>query len=354
MTVLHSPAAGMSRRAVLAWCVAGCGAAVAAPVGAALERPALAVRHPERGVLLGAARAGQRIVAVGERGLVVLSDDGGQRWRQAPVPVSVTLTAVRFTGARHGYAVGHGGVVLATADGGESWTLRLEGRALAQLALRAAQASGVAARVQEAERLVADGPDKPLLDLEVLDDRRVLAVGAYGLAVFTEDGGSTWASWMARLDNPKGLHLYAVRRHGDQLLLAGEQGLALLSADTGRSFRRLATPYGGTFFTVEFAGPSTLVLAGLRGNVWLSADGGTAWKQLPAPVPASLTASAVRADGTVLLASQAGLVLGLRGGALAPLPGGRLPPLNALLPLDNAVLALTVQGAMVLPAGAAQ
>jgi photosystem II stability/assembly factor-like uncharacterized protein len=354
MNTLYSSSVQLTRRAVLAWCAAGCGTALAAPVGPALERAALAVRSPERGVLLGAARAGQRIVAVGERGLVVLSDDGGRGWRQAPVPVSVTLTAVRFAGTRHGYAVGHGGVVLATADGGESWSLRLEGRALAQLALRAAHASGVAARVQDAERLVADGPDKPLLDLEVFGEQRVLAVGAYGLAVLTEDGGRSWAPWMARLDNPKGLHLYAVRRHGDQLLLSGEQGLALLSADTGRSFRRLALPYGGTFFTGEFAGPSTLVLAGLRGNVWQSADGGAGWQKLPAPVPASLTASAVRSDGTVLLANQAGLVLGLRGGALAPLPGGPLPPVNALLPLDNTVLALTVQGAMTLPVAAAQ
>ena len=39
------------------------------------------------------------------------------------MPTSVTLTAVRFADAQHGWAVGHGGVILATQDGGEQWTL---------------------------------------------------------------------------------------------------------------------------------------------------------------------------------------------------------------------------------------
>src|SRR5512134_1715805 len=86
-------------------------AAPQAPVGPALERPALASRHAQRSVLLGAAQAGARLVAVGERGIVLLSDDEGAHWEQVPVPVSVSLTAVRFADERLGWAVGHGGVV---------------------------------------------------------------------------------------------------------------------------------------------------------------------------------------------------------------------------------------------------
>ncbi|HEY9108250.1 MAG TPA: YCF48-related protein, partial [Roseateles sp.] len=283
---------------------------MAAPVGDALDRPALAVQRPQAAVLLAGARAGSRIVVVGERGLIAVSDDGAASWSQVPSPASVTLTAVRFADARHGYAIGHGGVVLATVDGSAHWTRLLDGRRIAQLALQAAQAAGDPARLKEAQRLVADGADKPLLDLQVLDARRAVVVGAYGLALATEDGGTSWTPWMDRLDNPKGLHLNAIRRDGDTLLIAGEQGLALLSTDAGRSFRRLAVPYAGSFFTAELSG-SDLVLAGLRGNVWRSADGGTSWRQLAVPVPASITASARAADGRLLLASQAGLVLAL-------------------------------------------
>lgn len=326
----------------------------AAPVGEALDRPALLARDPAHAVLLAAAQAGPRVVAVGERGLVLVSDDGARRWRQVPTPTSVTLTAVGFADARHGYAVGHGGVVLATADGGTSWTKKLDGRRIAQLELDAAKHGGDAAALKSAERLVADGPDKPLLDLLVLDARRVLVFGAYGIALASDDGGATWQTWRARLDNPKEMHLYAVRRRGDTLLVAGEQGLLRLSADGGRSFRRLTSPYGGSFFTAELPADGEIVVAGLRGTAWRSTDGGASWMPIASPVPASITASAQRADGSLVFVNQAGMVLGRKEGALQPMPGGALPPLNGVLALaDGTLLALSIHGARRLDATAA-
>jgi photosystem II stability/assembly factor-like uncharacterized protein len=340
-----------SRLARALWLAGGIACAPVAGQGAgaasgALERAAVIVRQPERALLLAAAQAGRRIVAVGERGIVALSDDGGQQWRQATVPVSVTLTAVRFADQDRGYALGHSGTVLATADGGQTWSRRLDGRQLAQLLLVAAQASGDAAALKSAQRLVADGPDKPLFDLLVFDAKRVLVIGAYGLALHTQDGGATWASWSARLENPKELHLYAARQRGNRIVIAGEQGLLLQSVDAGQSFKRLSTPYAGSFFTAELPDDQAIVVAGLRGNVWRSSDAGASWMQVASPVPVSITASAAGIDGQPLFANQAGMILRLAGGTLQPLRTGALPPLNSLLPLDGArVLALTVQGA---------
>jgi photosystem II stability/assembly factor-like uncharacterized protein len=340
--------------AVVLW---ACAHAQAAPVAEALERPALAARHPERAVLLGAAQAavqtGQRLVAVGERGLVVLSDDAGRTWRQAPTPVSVTLTAVRFVGPQ-GIAVGHGGTVLTSDDAGATWTRRLDGRQAARLVLQAAEASGDAAALRAAQQLVSDGPDKPLLDVCMLDARRALAVGAYGLALASEDGGRTWAPWTVRLDNPKGLHLYAVRARGNAIVIAGEQGLVLRSDDGGKRFSRLALPYKGSFFTLEMPADEHIVVGGLRGNLWRSDTAGATWVQLPVPAPVSITGSALRPDGSMLFVDQAGTVLAGRDGTLSPLPRTPiLPPLNAVLARhDGGLLLLGVQGAVTLPAGA--
>jgi len=323
------------------------GSAAAAPVGQALERPAVTVRAPAQAVLVGAALAGDRIVAVGERGIVALSDDGARHWRQASVPTSVTLTAVRFADAKRGWAIGHGGTVLASDDGGEHWTRQLDGRRAAQIVLEAARAGGDAQAVQDAERLVADGPDKPLLDLLLLGGSRLLVVGAYGLALESDDGGQRWQSWMPRLPNPKGLHLYAARQRGQSVLLAGEQGLVLLSNDGGQSFRRVTTPYKGSFFSAELPGEQEIVLAGLRGTTLRSTDGGASWAPVGVPMPASITATALLPDGGLLAANQAGFVMALRGDRFVPLNAAPLPPLNGLLPRAGApLLALTVQGAL--------
>jgi photosystem II stability/assembly factor-like uncharacterized protein len=303
------------------------------------------VRAPERAVLLAAAQAGAAWVAVGERGLVLRSVDHGAHWQQVPAPVSVTLTAVRFADERHGIAVGHGGTVLVTEDGGLHWERRLDGRRIPELLLADAKARNDAAAQQAAERLQADGPDKPLLDLLLTGPGRALVVGAYGLALTTDDGGKTWAPWTARLDNPKGLHLYAVRRRGERIVIAGEQGLVLKSDDGGRSFQRLTTPYKGSYFTLELPDEREIVLAGLRGNVWRSLDGGREWTALTVPMPVSVVASQLGPDGTLLLANQAGFVLARRGDAFVPVNREPLPPLTGLaIGRGGALLALSIQG----------
>lgn len=326
-------------------------------VGHAWERAAVTTAHPQHAVLLGVTRAGPSIVAVGERGLIAVSDDGAKNWTQSAAPTSVTLVAVRFADAQRGYAVGHAGTVLATADGGRTWVRRLDGKRIAEIELSAARASRQAGALKSAERLVADGPDKPLLDLHVFDAQRVLVVGAYGIALATTDGGASWTSWRARLDNPKESHLYAVRRRGERIVIAGEQGLLLQSLDGGASFQRLPSPYPGSWFTVELPSETGLLAAGLRGNVWRSDDLGANWTQLASPVPASITASAPRGDGSIMLASQAGLLLvaaPATGDRLRLVPGPALAPLTGVLPLaDGAALALSVHGAQLVPAAAA-
>lgn len=314
-------------------------------------RPALMVRQPERSVLLAIARAGERLVAVGERGVVIVSDDNGARWKQVATPVSVTLTAIRFATARYGVAVGHGGTVLVSHDAGNTWAARLDGKQLAQLALASAQASGHADAQRDAQQLVKDGPDKPLLDALLLDANRTLVVGAYGIAFFSADEGHSWAPWMARLDNPKGLHLYALRARGEQIVIVGEQGLVLRSDDGGHQFKRVTTPYQGSFFTVELPADNHIVLAGLRGNVWRSVDGGNSWAQVATPAPVSITASALQADNSVRLVTQAGSLLALDGGSLSVVPTGPGVPLSGFVTrTDGRVLAVGPRGVVLLGA----
>lgn len=316
------------------WCLAD-----AAAVGSPLSTPAMQVAPAQKSVLIDLARAGERLVAVGERGLVLLSDDHGQSWRQAAVPVSVSLSAVQFVDATHGWAVGHAGVVLASRDGGESWSVQLDGVRAAQIELDAAKAEqadavdqdSAEARIQSAERLLADGADKPLLALEFVDAQRGLIVGAYGLALQTRDGGASWQSVVGHIDNPMGMHLYAISRQGTSWFLAGEQGYLARSDDDGASFAQLASPYEGSFFTLQSRTDGALLVGGLKGHAFISRDAGASFQQLPVRMPVSFSDATRLADGHVVLANHAGLLLVSQGDALRPLRKPLGKPVSSLI-----------------------
>jgi photosystem II stability/assembly factor-like uncharacterized protein len=286
----------------------GAGPAGAQALPAALDQPALLSPRASHALLLGLAMAGKRLVAVGERGVVLLSDDGGRQWRQARlVPASVTLTAVRFASATSGWAVGHLGVILHSLDGGETWQRQMDGVRAAALMRAAADrlpaGEDRAAAVDNADQLVRDGADKPFLDVMAEGDR-ILAVGAYGLAVRSEDGGHTWAA-ADDLADPKALHVYALCRSADSLIAAGEQGYLAMGRQ-GEPLHVVRTPHDGTFFGVAALPTGSIVAFGLGGALVRSDDGGARWALEPTGLSGAITRALVLRDGRVLLASGNG------------------------------------------------
>jgi photosystem II stability/assembly factor-like uncharacterized protein len=292
------------------------------PVHAAVpdltERPALISARAAKSVLLAVTAAGLRLVTVGERGIVLLSDDSGVTWRQAKVPVSVTLTAVRFATPRIGWALGNFGVVLYTEDGGETWAKQLDGMQAAKIVLDSTKtqtqgskdnAGALQKQLASSQQLVADGPDKPFLDLYFENERSGFIAGAYNLIFRTEDGGKTWQPWQNHVDNPKGLHLYGIRSAGSEIYLVGERGLFLRSKDKGKTFNALRTPYEGTYFGLITTKDGGLLAYGLRGQAFWSGNHGNSWRKIETGISISLTASAELQDGTLVLVSQGGDVL---------------------------------------------
>lgn len=255
------------------------------------------------------ALAGSRVVATGERGVVLLSDDGGKNWRQAKsVPVSVTLNRIFFANDKIGWAVGHSGIVLGTSDGGENWSVLLDGARAAQVENEAAQAdAGNSRRQTSAQRLVAEGPDKPFFDVFFSDAMHGIVVGAYGMMFATEDGGKHWTSGMDRLGAAVERHLYSIQTVGQDFYITGEQGLIYKSSDGGRKFQAVATPAKGTLFGLVSTEAGHLIAYGLRGAIFRLDPGGREWAKVEAP-PISFTAGLRLKDGTIVLANEAGQI----------------------------------------------
>ena len=287
--------------------------ASAGPEQAAWERPAPAVSRIDRAALLGMATAGKRVVAVGERGLVAYSDDDGRTWSQGRTPVSVTLTRAFFVSSSTGWAVGHGGVILRTDDSGATWVKQLDGIQAARLAAEkyVHNSTDPAFRrlAAAASQLESDGADKPFFDVVFLDAERGLAVGAYGLVFRTEDGGRRWEPALESLENPRGLHLYALARAASGVIIVGEQGLLLKSTDGARRFGAVSSPYKGSYFGAISLEGGDLYVFGLRGNAFRSTDQGRSWTKLETPSAASLNSAAALSGTAAAFTTQEGQVL---------------------------------------------
>jgi photosystem II stability/assembly factor-like uncharacterized protein len=327
----------------------------AAPTGTAsswrdvLDTPAAISPLAAKSALLGLARSGSRIVAVGQRGHVVYSDDAGATWQQANVPVSSDLVAVSFpkSDSARGWAVGHDAVVLRTTDAGRSWTRQLDGRSLGDVLVAYYTQRGDAKWLGEAKRFASQGAENPFLDVFFQDAETGYVVGAFGLVLRTRDGGTHWEPMLHATDNPKALHLYAVARIGNDVFIVGEQGLALkLDRDSDR-FVALTLPYQGTLFGV-IGNERAVIAYGLRGNVVRSTDGGRTWASVATGVNVGLTGATIDERGRIVLVSQAGHVL------VSSDDGASFAPVKVERPLPAAAVIAATAGTLVLagPRGA--
>ena len=290
--------------AVVAWAA---GAQPPAPQPLPAEHARLAAHT----LLIALAAAGERLVAVGDRGVIVLSDDRGTSWTQAAsVPAQALLTGVCFFDARHGAAVGHDEVILTTADAGDSWQL--------------------VHYAPEAQR--------PLLDVWCGGaGGKAIAIGAYSTYLTSADGGASWSEQhfapgpaprtagappaargsSAIEETGGGYHLNRiVGASANRLYIAGEAGHLYRSDDSGGHWQELSSPYAGSFFDVLPLEGDALLVSGMRGNLYRSENAGASWRRLPTGTVAML-------DGAAVLPGGALTVVGLSGVVLVSRDGGR-------------------------------
>jgi photosystem II stability/assembly factor-like uncharacterized protein len=315
-----------------------------------LDTPALMSPLASKSLMQAVTVAGNRTIAVGQRGHIVISSDGGATWKQSPVPVSSDLTAVYFVDDKQGWAVGHDGVILHTGDGADKWEVQLNGLTANDL-LVAAMERKVAAEPssEEAKRLLAEaqrykeqGADKPFLDVWFADALNGYAVGAYSMIFKTADGGKSWQPWFDRTENPKFFNLYAIRPAAGSVYIAGEGGLVLKLDQASQRFKAVSPQYNGSLFGVTEA-KGAVVVYGLRGNVFRSEDGGAHWTKVDAGLPATVVSATRTPQGTTILADVGGRLAASTDGAqtFTRMTLKNPMPLTAIADLGEGRLALT-------------
>ena len=239
-------------------------------------------------LLLDTYDTGSRIVAIGWRGHIVISDDRGQSWKQVIADTRFLLSAVTFASDKKGWAVGHNSTILHTNDGGLTWVKQYEDLTLM----------------------------KALFDVWFLDENIGWAVGSLGLVMHTEDGGKSWQNISEALNNPDQYHYYGIAGNKQgTLYIVGERdatlegGLIFQSTDTGKSWKQLGSASPGTLFGVSISpNQSTMYVYGILGNLYRSTNLGQSFEKIPLPTRETVTNLEFIDDNNIIAVGAKGLI----------------------------------------------
>jgi photosystem II stability/assembly factor-like uncharacterized protein len=241
-----------------------------------------------KALLLDVVQTGNRLVAVGEYGHVIISDNQGESWVQAEtVPTRNTLTSVIFLDNQTGYAVGHEATILKTSDGGNTWELQFNERR----------------------------GETPLFGIYFSDAKNGIAIGGFSYAFETKDGGETWTQRSLVEDSYDDFHLNDLFTDTKgNVYIPAEYGTVYKSVDRGRTWQTLETGYDGSFWGGLGLANGNVLVYGMRGNAYMSTNNGKGWKKVTTNADQSITGGTQLADGRIVLTGLSGTVLTSKDG----------------------------------------
>jgi photosystem II stability/assembly factor-like uncharacterized protein len=157
--------------------------------------------------------------------------------------------------------------------------------------------------------LYTAGPDVVLLSLWFENADHGIAVGAYGFATETRDGGRTWKRIALGAGDDQDRHLNAIFATPEKtLLIAAEAGTAFRSTDGGATWTTLHLPYNGSMWGGIPLAHGAALMFGMRGHALRSIDDGRTWTEATTGTEHSFTGGLELPDGTIVLVGLSGIV----------------------------------------------
>lgn len=188
----------------------------------------------------------ERAVAVGNDGVILVSDDGGTLWEQVVnVPrseIANKLFRVRASAGGVAVASGEMGALFMTQDFGTTWI-----------------------RIREEEDLAWN-------DIALVDESRFVVVGEFGRMLISEDGGATWTELPELVSSSL---MSVAFRDAHNGVAVGLEGVILTTRDGGRNWIQADADVTEHLFDVTWDAISRRWIgAGALGR-WISADAAT-------------------------------------------------------------------------------
>lgn len=205
--------------------------------------------------LLGVDLKGQRRIAVGQMGLVLVQEAAGE-WQKIDSGTTERLFSVSLNAKGDAVTVGSFGTVLRSADGGHSWQVI----------------------APDWTPYAEDGAQPHIYDVRVDEAGVATIAGEFGLILRNAPGSTEW-----QLLHKGDASLFALEfESGGVGYAAGQSGTILRTQDDGRSWTALATGSTAILLGVHAAAGGRIVATGMRDMV-ISGDGGATWKQVKDP-----------------------------------------------------------------------
>ncbi|MET0284349.1 MAG: YCF48-related protein [Polyangiales bacterium] len=240
---------------------------------------------------------------VGRSGLVLTSE--GERWTKSVVKLDdeqPNLFAVDVLPSGTLVAVGEFGAIVRSEDRGKTWSRSSYG-------IEAPKADCVVEGSSESENSDVVGEAR-LTDVHFIDEQRGYAVGEFGLILRTEDGGRTFQRQASCTDKL----LYGIATVGDGAMAVGADGAVVETKDGGRTWSVLPSGTIEHLFGV-YADAKRALIVGAAGTV-LARAGGEPLREAESGVHTWLTSAVLDEQGQ-------GLIVGGRASVLRTQDGGK-------------------------------
>lgn len=253
-----------------------------------------------------------RMWLVGAYGQVRATEDGGRHWQVLPSGLERHLQDIVALDASTLVAVGNGNTVVRSEDAGHSWVT---------------------------VPVPMSSVENKLLRIRRAPSGELWAVGVMGTVLVSRDEGRSFVP----VAPPEDVAWNDVGFSGSGVWLVGEFGRIQYSPD-GMHWQAVDSPIADSLMAIDFRGDQG-VIAGLNGAALLSEDGGQSWQQVPVQAAPALYAAVVLGPRAVLLGGAHGSLLALGPGAQGLTPeAGQLAPSDVVLEIQThgrQLLALT-------------
>jgi photosystem II stability/assembly factor-like uncharacterized protein len=233
---------------------------------------------------------------VGEKGAILHTDDGGKTWKTQTSGVQVWLNSVAFATPQLGWAVGGKGVILHTDDGGQTWKTQTSGADtfLSSVAFATPQSGwvvgekGVILHTEDGGqtwKTQTSGADTYLNSVAFATPQSGWVVGEKGAILHTENGGQTWQAQTSGANTALYFVAFVTSQSG---WAVGDKGVIVHTEDGGKIWKKQTSGVQVWLNSLAFATPQSVWVVGDLGTVIHSEDGGETWKkvfELPEKMP---------------------------------------------------------------------